>query len=258
MKVVLLAGGMGTRIGEESQFKPKPMIEIGERPILWHIMKRYSLFGFNDFVICCGYKGYMIKEYFVNYYKKYSDVIANLDDRSYAFSNQQVESWKVTMVNTGLHTLTAGRILAIRNYVKEEPFLLTYGDGIADIDIDKLISFHNENKKTVTITVTKPSGRFGIAQIDEDTRLIKGFKEKSRDDQYYVNSGFMICEPTIFDYLGDGTEMLEQGPFSKLIEAGEMDAYQHEGLWLPMDSLKDKKILEDIWSSGTAPWIDRS
>jgi len=258
MKVVLLAGGMGTRIGEESQFKPKPMIEIGDKPILWHIMKRYSLFGHNEFIVCCGYKGYMIKEYFVNYYKKYSTIITDLNHGSVVYKDEQVEDWKVTLANTGLKTLTAGRILAIKNYVKDEPFMLTYGDGVADIDIDKLIEFHNRNKKTVTIPVTKPSGRFGIAQIDDDTKLVKGFKEKSREDQNYVNSGFMVCEPEIFDYLGSGAEMFEEGPFKKLVEAGQMDAYHHEGLWLPMDSIKDKKVLEEIWASGKAPWVYRN
>lgn len=255
MKVVILAGGMGTRIEEESKIRPKPMIEIGGRPILWHIMKHYAAYGHTEFIICCGYKGHMIKEYFLDYYMRYSDVEFDLEKGGFRYLNSQVEPWTVTMVNTGLSTNTAGRVLGVRDYLRDEPFMLTYGDGVSDIDIDQLLQFHQEKKKKLTITVTRPEGRFGVVNIEDGSDRIRGFQEKRRSDQGYVNAGFMVCEPEIFDYLGDGSEMLEQGPFGRLVEAGEMAGYRLEGFWSPMDNIRDKKYLEGLWQSGQASWL---
>lgn len=255
MKVVILAGGMGTRIEEESKSKPKPMIEIGGRPILWHIMKHYAAYGHTEFIICCGYKGHMIKEYFLDYYMRYSNVEFDLNKGSWRYIDSQIEPWTVTMVNTGLSTNTAGRVLGVRDYLGDEPFMLTYGDGVSDIDIDQLLQFHREKKKKLTITVTRPEGRFGVVDIEDGSDRIRGFQEKRRSDQGYVNAGFMVCEPEIFDYLGDGSEMLEQGPFGRLVEAGEMAGYRLDGFWSPMDNIKDKKYLEGLWQSGQAPWL---
>ena len=253
MKVVILAGGMGTRLGEETALKPKPMIEIGGKPILWHIMKIYSTYGFHDFVICCGYKGPMIKEYFVNYYQYQSDCTYGLQTQKFYAQNSEVEPWKVTLVNTGLHTLTAGRILRAKEYIGTERFMLTYGDGVADVDVNELLACHESSGKTVTISTTQPSGRFGAVRIEEDG-TVDSFAEKARKDQSWVNMGFMVCEPRIFDYLGDGSEMLEVGPFEKLAADRQMNAYRHPGFWSPMDNLHDKNYLEGLWSEGTAPW----
>lgn len=254
MKVVILAGGKGTRISEESRLRPKPMVTIGGRPILWHIMKHYSAYGFNDFVICCGYKGHMIKEYFVNYYMHQNNVLFHLQEETMEILDNTVEPWKVTLVDTGLETLTAGRILKVREYLDEEPFMLTYGDGVSDIDICALIEYHNRQKHAVTLSATKPEGRFGALHLDEQTHEIQGFKEKARVDQNWVNIGFMVMEPTVFDYLGDGSEMLENGPFERLAEDGQMDAYFHEGFWSPMDSMHDREYLEKIFYLKGAIW----
>lgn len=253
MKVMILAGGMGTRLGEETVSKPKPMVEIGGRPILWHIMKTYSAYGYNEFVILCGYKGPMIKDYFINYNHYQSDCTYSTADHGMHTEKSLVEPWKVTLVNTGLKTLTAGRILMAREYVGNEPFLLTYGDGVSDINIAELVDFHNKNGKIVTISTTQPPGRFGAVAIDEKG-TVGGFKEKARKDQSWVNIGFMVCEPEIFDYLGDGSEMLEAGPFEKLAAEGKMDAYRHPGFWSPMDNIHDRDYLEKLWKSGNAPW----
>lgn len=254
MKVVILVGGKGTRIGEESQFRPKPMVEVGGRPILWHIMKWYSGFGFHEFILCCGYKGHMIKQYFVNYYSRFSDVSINLHSGEKEVLTSKIEPWKVTLINTGLNTLTAGRILKIREYVKGEEFLFTYGDGVSDVNIRELIECHRRHGRTATITVTKPDGRFGAVKIDEPSECILNFKEKARSDQSWVNAGFGVFTPDIFDYLGDGTDMLEGRPFELLAEKQEMTAYRHQGFWSPMDTLRDKEYLEKLWYSGKAPW----
>ena len=246
MKVVILAGGKGTRISEESRLRPKPMVTIGGRPILWHIMKHYSAYGFNDFVICCGYKGHMIKEYFVNYYMHQNNVLFHLQDETMEVLDNTVEPWKVTLVDTGLETLTAGRILKVREYLDEEPFMLTYGDGVSDININSLIEYHNKNKRVVTISSTKPEGRFGALHLDECSHEIRGFKEKARSDQSWVNMGFMVMEPQIFEYLGDGSAMLEGQPFEQLAKEGQMDAYFHEGFWSPMDSMHDREYLQKL------------
>lgn len=254
MKVVILAGGKGTRISEESQLRPKPMIEIGGRPILWHIMKLYSCYGFHEFIICCGYKGQMIKKYFVRYYVNQADSTFRLMDRETEVHGLSAEPWRVTLANTGLHTLTAGRILKIRDYIGEdEEFFLTYGDGVSDVDIPALLAFHRRQGRAVTITTTQPPGRFGALQIDAHDRVV-GFKEKARTDSAWVNAGFMVMNRRVFEYLGSGNEMLEAGPFEKLAAAGEMAAYRHEGFWSPMDTLRDKAYLEELWDAGRAPW----
>ena len=254
MKVVILAGGKGTRISEESQIKPKPMIEIGGKPILWHIMKTYSQYGFNEFIICCGYKGQMIKEYFIHYYMRQSDSTFVLENHDVTVHESRVEPWKITLANTGLETLTAGRILQIKDYIEDDEFLLTYGDGVSDVDIQKVVDFHHQNGKIATITTTQPSGRFGALKINPETNQVEGFKEKARADQAWVNAGFMVLNRKIFDYLGDGSEMLEAGPLEAVARNGEMTAYKHEGFWSPMDTLRDKHYLEELWESGKAPW----
>lgn len=254
MKVIILAGGMGTRLSEETVIKPKPMVEIGEKPILWHIMKIYAHYGFEEFIVCCGYKGNQIKQYFVNYYTYGTDSTFHLKDKSVSVNTSDVEPWKVTLANTGLRTFTAGRIIKIRDYIGDEPFLLTYGDGVADINVKELIDFHKAGKRLLTITVTRPEGRFGTIKIEPGTGKIKGFKEKARMEQGWVNAGFMVAEPGIFDYLGTGNDMLEGEPFEKLVKAGEMTAYRHEGFWSPMDNIRDRAYLENLWNSGKAPW----
>lgn len=258
MKVVILAGGKGTRISEESRTKPKPMVEIGGKPILWHIMKLYSHYGLKDFIICCGYKGQMIKEYFVHYYMYQADSTFCLDSRETFFHEAAAEPWRVTLANTGLNTLTAGRVLKVRDYIGEEPFLLTYGDGVSDVDILKLTEFHRQQGRIATITTVKPLGRFGGVQIDPESNQVIRFKEKARADQAWVNAGFMVMEPEVFDYLGDGSEMLEAKPFERLAAEGRMSAYRHEGFWSPMDNMRDKAYLEDLWKSGKAPWRVRT
>lgn len=254
MKTVILAGGKGTRLSEESVLRPKPMVEIGGKPILWHIMKIYSAYGFHDFIICCGYKGHMIKDYFVHYYMYQSDMTFHLREKTREFHNSTAEPWKITLVNTGLETLTAGRILKIKNYIGEdESFMLTYGDGVSDVDIPALLSFHREHGKIATITTTQPAGRFGAIKINEDGSILS-FKEKARRDQSWVNAGFMVLGRKIFDYLGDGSEMLEAAPFERMAGDGQMAAYKHPGFWSPMDTIHDREYLEGLWSSGEAPW----
>lgn len=260
MKTVLLAGGKGTRIGEESRFRPKPMVTICGQPILWHIMRWYASFEYKDFIICCGYKGQMIKEYFLKYHMNHSDVMFDFckggqNTPDLLCSDASVEDWNVTLANTGLETLTAGRILKIRPYVGDEEFMLTYGDGVSDVDLNALLAAHHDSGRICTITVTKPAGRFGAVLIDEKSHAVLDFREKARVDQSYVNAGFMVCRPEIFDYLGTGDEMLEKGPFEKLAAAGQMNAYIHPGFWSPMDSMKDREYLENLAASGNAPWI---
>ena len=254
MKVVILAGGKGTRISEESQLRPKPMIELGGKPILWHVMKTYSHYGFNEFIICCGYKGQMIKEYFTHYYIHQTDSTFDLRHRKQNVHASFVEPWKVTLANTGLETLTAGRLLKVKDYIDEDEFMLTYGDGVSDVNITDLLNFHHTYGKTVTITTTQPSGRFGAIKINKESHQVKSFKEKARADQAWVNAGFMVMNKKVFDYLGDGSEMLEAGPFEKLARAGEMTAYKHDGFWSPMDTMRDKIFLENLWQEDIAPW----
>lgn len=254
MKAVILAGGKGTRISEESRLRPKPMVEIGGKPILWHIMRHYASFGITEFIVCCGYKGHMIKEYFVNYYQHNSQLEIQLKDGAVQALRGSGEPWKVTLVDTGLETLTAGRILKARSYIGEDPFMLTYGDGVSDVDLHKLLQFHREQKKTVTISTTQPMGRFGTLKLDEKTNQVTGFREKAREDQSWVNIGFMVMEPSVYDYLGDGRAMLEARPFERLAEEGQMAAYRHTGFWSPMDTIHDREYLNRLWNSGEAPW----
>ena len=254
MKVVIFAGGRGTRINEESQLKPKPMIEIGGKPILWHIMKIYSAYGFNEFIICCGYKGQMIKEYFIHYDMYQSNSTFSLKEETMLLHENHTEPWIVTLANTGLSTLTAGRILKIRDYIEDDTFLLTYGDGVSDVNIKELVKFHERHGKTATITTTQPPGRFGALKINKSTNQVDGFKEKAREDQAWVNAGFMVLNRRIFDYLGDGSQMLEDGPLGLVARDGELMAYKHEGFWSPMDTLRDKQYLETLWESKKAPW----
>ena len=254
MKVVILAGGKGTRISEESQLKPKPMIEIGGKPILWHIMKTYSAYGFNEFIICCGYKGQMIKEYFIHYDMYQANRTFSLKEETMLLHENHTEPWIVTLANTGLSTLTAGRILKIRDYIEDDTFLLTYGDGVSDVNIKELVKFHERHGKTATITTTQPPGRFGALKINKSTNQVEGFKEKAREDQAWVNAGFMVLNRRIFDYLGDGSQMLEDGPLELVARDGELMAYKHEGFWSPMDTLRDKQYLETLWESKKASW----
>lgn len=254
MKVVILAGGMGTRISEESHLKPKPMIEIGDNPILWHIMKIYSHYGFHEFVICCGYKGQMIKEYFMDYYMIESDVVIDLKNNTSTICESVTEPWNITLANTGLHTNTAGRVRRIQKYIGDEPFMLTYGDGVADIDIPALLAFHQKSGKIATITAAKPSGRWGTIQIDSKSGSVESIREKDKEDEAWVNAGFAVMEPGIFRYLTDDMQQLEKQPYEALVRDGQMSAYRHEGFWQPMDTMRDKKALEDLWESGNAPW----
>lgn len=255
MKVVILAGGYGTRISEESHLKPKPMIEIGERPVLWHIMKHYSSFGYNDFIICLGYKGFYIKEYFAHYFLHESDVTFDFTSESNFETHQHsAEPWRVTLVDTGLNTMTGGRIRRIHKYLRNEPFMLTYGDGVSDVNINQLVDFHNRNGKIATVTSVQPSGRFGALDLQEDQRVM-GFKEKPKGDGSWINAGFFVFQPEFFDYLdGDDSLVLETEPLEKVAKSGELMAYKHEGFWQPMDTMRDKNYLEELWRTGNAPW----
>ncbi|MES2803320.1 MAG: glucose-1-phosphate cytidylyltransferase [Bdellovibrionota bacterium] len=252
MKVVLLAGGLGTRISEESHLRPKPMIEIGGRPILWHIMKIYSKYGLNDFVICCGYKSYVIKEYFSNYFLHNSDVTFDLKNNKMEVHHSGSEPWKVTLVDTGLETMTGGRIKRVKDYIGNEDFCLTYGDGVADIDIGKLLAFHKSHGKLATLTATQPPGRFGALSI-EGTK-IKSFKEKPVGDGNWINGGFFVLSPKVIDLISDDATVWEKEPLEKLASSDQLYTYKHDGFWQPMDTLRDKNQLEQLWSSGQAPW----
>lgn len=254
MKVVILAGGKGTRISEESRLRPKPMVEIGGKPILWHIMRQYASFGFQEFIVCCGYKGHMIKEYFVNYYQNNSQIEISLKNQHVNILEKNSEPWKVTLVDTGLETLTAGRILRVREYIGDGPFLLTYGDGVSNVDLHRLLQFHQEQGKMVTISTTQPEGRFGALRLDDTGKQILGFQEKAREDQAWINIGFMVMEPSVYPYLGDGSTMLEREPFEQLAADGQLAAYKHTGFWSPMDNIHDREYLEKLWNAGEAPW----
>lgn len=256
MKVVILAGGKGTRISEETILRPKPMIEIGARPILWHIMRWYASFGYDEFIICCGYKGHMIKDYFLHYGEYQSDCQYGLggSKTSIEMVSPKKDTWKVTLADTGRDTLTAGRILQIRKYIGNEPFMLTYGDCVSDVDVNELLAFHNSHNGFVTLTTTQPVGRFGTISMDESSGQIKGFHEKLRGEQAFVNAGFMVMRPEIFDYLGNGTHMLEDVPFASLVKDRKLYAYKHDGFWSPMDTIRDRDYLEELWNTNQAPW----
>ena len=254
MKAVILAGGLGTRISEETYSKPKPMIEIGGRPILWHIMKIYSSYGINDFIICLGYKGYFIKEYFVNYHKHMSDLTINLKNNDIKIHNSFAEPWNVTLIDTGEDSMTGGRIARIKEYVKDEEFFcLTYGDGVADINISDLIKFHKEQKRLATLTAVKPAGRFGALEIEDN--FVKKFQEKPKGDGGYVNGGFFVLSPKAIDYIKEGDKTVwEKSPLNDLSKDEQISAFKHEGFWQPMDTLRDKNYLEELWSDKKAPW----
>lgn len=255
MKVVILAGGLGSRLSEETVLKPKPMVEIGGKPILWHIMKIYSHFGFNEFIVLCGYKGYLIKEYFVNYYRHMSDLTVDMVSNSITHHFTSAEPWKVTLVDTGLETMTGARIRKARQYLGEEPFLLTYGDGVADVDLKSLLDFHKRQAKLVTMTSVQPEGRFGSLVID-DHENVTSFVEKPRGDGAWINAGFFVCQPGVFDYIPDGEGVtFEREPLESLARAGELSAFRHHGFWKPMDTQRDKQQLEDLIISRKAPWI---
>lgn len=254
MKVVILAGGYGTRILEESMLRPKPMIEIGDYPILHHIMKIYSYYGHNEFIICCGYKAEVIKEYFANYFLNMADVTFDFTKGGMVEIHQATpEPWKVTVVNTGLDTQTGGRIKKIQKYVGNETFLLTYGDGVSDVNINDLIKFHKENHATLTLTAVQPEGRFGGLEIKEDN-LIECFKEKPKGDVGWVNGGFFVCEPEVFRYIEGDQTVWEKEPLESIARDGKFCAYKHEGFWSPMDTMREKNYLEGLWKIGKAPW----
>lgn len=255
MKAVILAGGMGTRISEESHLRPKPMIEIGGKPILWHIMKIYSHYGINEFIILAGYKGYIIKEYFADYFLHNSDLQIDLAANTIQTLNHKAEPWKVTILDTGLNTMTGGRIKQAEKYIGDETFLLTYGDGVSDVNIKDLIAFHKKTGKLATVTTVQPEGRFGAMDIDMNG-IIKSFKEKPKGDGGWINAGFFVLEPEVLKYIKEGDDacVWEKEPMEKLAADGQIAAYKHEGFWKPMDALRDKNQLEQLWAEGKAPW----
>ncbi|WPB58071.1 glucose-1-phosphate cytidylyltransferase [Xylophilus sp. GOD-11R] len=253
MKAVILAGGLGTRLSEETATRPKPMVEIGGKPILWHILKTYSHHGVNDFVICCGYKGYVIKEYFANYFLHMSDVTFDMSHNRMEVHHKRAEPWCVTLVDTGDESMTGGRLKRVANYVKdEEAFCFTYGDGVADIDITRTIAFHKEHGKAATLTATFPPGRFGA--LDMEDGRVRSFREKPKGDGAMINGGYFVLSPKVLSKLRDDSTTWEQEPLNTLAEEGELMAYEHHGFWQPMDTLRDKHHLEELWSSGKAPW----
>lgn len=254
MKVVILAGGLGTRISEESHLRPKPMIEIADKPILWHIMKIYSYYGFNEFVICLGYKGHVVKEFFMDYYLYASDVTFDFADNNKMIVHNNVsEPWKVTLVDTGLNTSTGGRIKRVQQYVKNETFMLTYGDGVSDVNISNLVNYHNIHNKIVTMTAIQPGGRFGVLDIDENNNVNR-FTEKAKEDGGWINGGFMVVGPEIFNYIEGDNTVFEKEPLEELARENKLIAYKHNGFWQCMDTQRDKGLLEELWRKNEAPW----
>lgn len=253
MKAVILAGGLGTRLSEETSLKPKPMVEIGGMPILWHIMKSYSAHGINDFIICCGYKGYVIKEYFANYFLHQSDVTFDMRSNTMEVHRKRAEPWTVTLVDTGEDSMTGGRLGRVRKFIEnDEAFCFTYGDGVGDIDISASLEFHKKHGKAATLTATYPPGRFGA--LDIKSAQVMNFKEKPKGDGAMINGGFFVLSPKVLSYLGGDDTVWEQAPLQKLAEDGELMAFEHQGFWQPMDTLRDKHLLEELWASGKAPW----
>lgn len=258
MKVLILAGGFGTRLSEETDLKPKPMVEIGGRPILWHIMKIYSYYGFNEFIILTGYKSHIIKDYFINYYTRYSDISVDMQNNSVEIHTTRHEPWKVTMLYTGQDSMTGGRIKHAKDYINNETFMLTYGDGVADVNIKELLNFHKSHKKILTMTAIQPEGKFGVLNIGENNKILS-FTEKPKGDsnQYnmgWINGGFFVCEPEVFDYISDDSTIFEQEPLKNLSKDGELFSYRHYGFWKCMDTLRDKNELCQMWAENKAPW----
>lgn len=254
MKVVLLAGGLGTRLSEETDSKPKPMVEIGGKPILWHIMKQYSHYGFNEFVICAGYKSYYIKDFFYHYFMHSSDMTVDMQNNKVTFHQSHAEPWQVTVVDTGLNTMTGGRIKRIQKYIGNESFMLTYGDGVSDINISELITHHKKTKKLATLSAVLPSGKFGALGIEEND-VITSFQEKPQGDGSWINGGFFVLEPQVFDYITEGDSTIwERSPLETLAKSNQLQSYKHQGFWKPMDMLRDKLELDQLWTSGKAPW----
>jgi glucose-1-phosphate cytidylyltransferase len=253
MKVVILAGGLGTRLSEETAVKPKPMAEIGEHPILWHIMKTYSHYGFDEFIVCLGYKGYVIKEYFSNYFLHNSDVTFDMCTNQMTVHENATEPWKVTLVDTGAETLTGGRLKRVARYIGDETFMMTYGDGVADVNVADLLAFHRAQGKEATVTAVQPLGRFGVMKIDE-ARTVRAFEEKPQGDGGWINGGFFVLEPSVLDRIPDADVMFEHAPLEGLAADGQLTAFEHAGFWQPMDTLRDKRLLEELWTSGAAPW----
>ncbi|WP_269433794.1 glucose-1-phosphate cytidylyltransferase [Desulfosarcina widdelii] len=254
MKAVILAGGFGTRLSEETGVRPKPMVEIGDKPMLWHIMKIYSAHGINEFIICLGYKGYMIKEYFATYTLHMSDITFDLRNNDVKVHQNGTEPWKITLVDTGESTMTGGRLKRVREYVGDETFCLTYGDGVSDVNIDKLIQFHQSRKVLATLTAVKPPGRFGAFSLNKDEHIITSFKEKPQGDGAWINGGFFVLGPEVMDYIDGDATVWEREPMEHLAREGMLAAYRHYGFWHPMDTLRDKNVLEDLWQAGRAPW----
>lgn len=253
MKVVLLAGGFGTRLSEETEVKPKPMVEIGGKPILWHIMKIYSHYGFNEFIVCLGYKGYVIKEYFANYFLHMADVTFDMASNQMEVHHKKAEPWKVTLVDTGINTMTGGRIKRVREYLGDEPFMVTYGDGVSNVNVEALVHFHNSHGKIGTMTGVQPSGRFGSLDIAKDN-CVGSFIEKPKGDGAWINAGFFVFNPGIFDYIEGDSSIFEREPLQNLAKDKELYSYKHEGFWKPMDTLREKHEMENLWSTEKAPW----
>lgn len=253
MKAVILAGGLGTRIAEESDTKPKPMVEIGGRPLLWHIMKIYAHHGIKDFVVCLGYKGYVIKEFFFNYYRHMSDMSIDLRNGDHQILNSQAEDWRITLVDTGAETMTGGRLKRVAKYLDDETFCLTYGDGLSDVNISAEVEFHKRHGKLATVLAVQPPGRFGVLNIDANQK-VSSFEEKPSDEIGWINGGFFILEPKAIDYVADDTTSWERAPLMNIARDGELAGFQHHGFWQPCDTLRDKRELEALWHSGKAPW----
>lgn len=254
MKVVILAGGYGTRISEESAVRPKPMVDIGSRPILWHIMKYYAAFGFTEFVVCCGYKGEVIKDYFASAALRGSDVTFDLSSGEVEIHRRRTEPWRVTLVDTGDGTMTGGRLRRVADHLDDDTFCFTYGDGLSDVDLRSLVDFHHRNHVLATLTAVQPPGRFGALSLDAEQTLIDGFHEKPRGDRGWINGGFFVLEPKVLEYISGDETVWERDPLEELARDGQLAAYRHEGFWQPMDTLRDKMVLEELWGSGQPPW----
>ncbi len=254
MKAVILAGGYGTRISEETAIRPKPMVEIGDKPIIWHIMKIYTAYGINDFIICCGYKGYIIKEYFANYFLHMNDVTFDIKNNKTEVLQNGAEPWRVTLIDTGEKTMTGGRLKRVKDYIGKETFCLSYGDGVSNVNIKQLIDFHREEKALATLTAVQPPGRFGALTLKQDQNKVFRFREKPRGDSAWINGGFFVLEPVVMDYISDDTTVWEQEPLQKLAHDGALAAYKHYGFWQSMDTLRDKNVIEELWNNCKAPW----